>query len=178
MHIVSNLMVCAKYTQVLFLQCIVSASDHKQMLETQLLHYVVQIIARCSCFLYHTLFFQPWTSMDMETFMWLDTRLLSFCIDMNLLVYTYWFKEAFVSLSFLDCLWRERGQPYLLYIALAHMHVPLAPPLPPDTSANARHPVDAKVYADSLREMDSLVGAIKSASDDTDKDNTLIWFTG
>lgn len=73
---------------------------------------------------------------------------------------------------------RERGQPYLLYIALAHMHVPLAPPLPPDTSANARHPVDAKVYADSLREMDSLVGAIKSASDDTDKDNTLIWFTG
>ncbi|XP_029311793.1 arylsulfatase G [Cottoperca gobio] len=60
-------------------------------------------------------------------------------------------------------------QPYLLYIALAHMHVPLAPPLPPD---------DGKVYTASLREMDSLVGAVKSASDDTDKDNTLIWFTG
>ncbi|XP_041818277.1 arylsulfatase G isoform X1 [Chelmon rostratus] len=68
---------------------------------------------------------------------------------------------------------RERGQPYLLYMALAHMHVPLAPPLPPDASATTRRPED-KVYAASLREMDSLVGAVKSASDD----NTLIWFTG
>ncbi|KAK9530595.1 hypothetical protein VZT92_012086 [Zoarces viviparus] len=73
---------------------------------------------------------------------------------------------------------RERGQPYLLYIALAHMHVPLAPPLPPDASATTRRPGDAKVYAASLREMDGLVGAVKSASDATDKDNTLIWFTG
>ncbi|XP_029933463.1 arylsulfatase G [Myripristis murdjan] len=64
---------------------------------------------------------------------------------------------------------RERGQPYLLYIALAHMHVPLAPPLPLD---------DGRVYAASLREMDSLVGAVKTASDATDRDNTLIWFTG
>ncbi|XP_037610949.1 arylsulfatase G isoform X2 [Sebastes umbrosus] len=71
---------------------------------------------------------------------------------------------------------REQGQPYLLYIALAHMHVPLAPPLPPDASATATD--DGQVYAASLREMDSLVGAVKSASDDTDKDNTLIWFTG
>ncbi|TKS90005.1 Arylsulfatase G [Collichthys lucidus] len=73
---------------------------------------------------------------------------------------------------------RERGQPYLLYIALAHMHVPLAPPLPPDTSATASRPDDGKVYAASLREMDDLVGVVKSTSDDTDKDNTLIWFTG
>ncbi|XP_034049540.1 arylsulfatase G [Thalassophryne amazonica] len=65
---------------------------------------------------------------------------------------------------------RERGQPYLLYVALAHMHVPLAPPLPPQAPG--------KVYAASLREMDSLVGAIKSTSDETDRDNTLIWFTG
>ncbi|XP_034716176.1 arylsulfatase G-like [Etheostoma cragini] len=73
---------------------------------------------------------------------------------------------------------RERGQPYLLYMALAHMHVPLAPPRPPEVSASGRHPDDDEVYTASLREMDSLVGAVKSASDDTDKDNTLIWFTG
>eukprot|EP00064_Thunnus_orientalis_P014914 superscaffoldBa00002672_g14961 len=73
---------------------------------------------------------------------------------------------------------REREQPYLLYIALAHMHVPLAPPLPPDTPSIAHNPHDSRVYTASLREMDSLVGAVKSASDDTDKDNTLIWFTG
>ncbi|KAM8836853.1 arylsulfatase G isoform 3-T5 [Spinachia spinachia] len=64
---------------------------------------------------------------------------------------------------------RQRGQPYLLYVALAHMHVPLAPPL---------HPHSGDVYAASLREMDRLVGAVKSASDAADKDNTLILFTG
>ncbi|KAI3364974.1 hypothetical protein L3Q82_001137 [Scortum barcoo] len=73
---------------------------------------------------------------------------------------------------------KQRGQPYLLYIALAHMHVPLAPPLPPDASATARRPGDCQVYAASLREMDGLVGAVKRASDDADKGNTLIWFTG
>ncbi|XP_035001826.1 arylsulfatase G isoform X1 [Hippoglossus stenolepis] len=73
---------------------------------------------------------------------------------------------------------RERRQPYLLYMALAHMHVPLAPPLPPDTTTTANHPNDCTVYSASLREMDSLVGAVKSTSDDTDKNNTLIWFTG
>ncbi|XP_042363766.1 arylsulfatase G isoform X2 [Plectropomus leopardus] len=74
---------------------------------------------------------------------------------------------------------RERGRPYLLYMALAHMHVPLAPPLSPGASAAAtRRPDDDTVYSASLREMDSLVGAVKNASDDTDKDNTLIWFTG
>ncbi|XP_041829529.1 arylsulfatase G isoform X2 [Melanotaenia boesemani] len=72
---------------------------------------------------------------------------------------------------------RAQGQPYLLYIALAHMHVPLAPPLSSDLP-NAAHFPSEDVYAFSLREMDGLVGAVKSASDDTDKDNTLIWFTG
>ncbi|XP_039879203.1 arylsulfatase G isoform X2 [Simochromis diagramma] len=71
----------------------------------------------------------------------------------------------------------ERGQPYLLYIALAHMHVPLAPPLSPDAPTTDNHP-NSGVYAASLRELDSLVGAIKNASEATDRDNTLIWFTG
>uniref|UniRef100_A0A3B4WG13 Arylsulfatase G n=1 Tax=Seriola lalandi dorsalis TaxID=1841481 RepID=A0A3B4WG13_SERLL len=74
--------------------------------------------------------------------------------------------------------YNTRGKPYLLYIALAHMHVPLAPPLPPGAPAAAHHPNDGRVYSASLREMDGLVGAVKSASDDTDKNNTLIWFTG
>ncbi|KAM6963538.1 arylsulfatase G [Tautogolabrus adspersus] len=68
---------------------------------------------------------------------------------------------------------RERGQPYLLYLALAHMHVPLAPPPPQDATTT-----DRNLYSASLREMDNLVGAVKSAADETDKDNTLIWFTG
>lgn len=68
---------------------------------------------------------------------------------------------------------RERGQPYLLYMALAHMHVPLAP-----SPVTPYDPEEGGVYAASLREMDSLVGAIKSASDRTDRENTLIWFTG
>ncbi|XP_036936367.1 arylsulfatase G isoform X2 [Acanthopagrus latus] len=71
---------------------------------------------------------------------------------------------------------REQGQPYLLYVALAHMHVPLSPHLPPDFSATGVRPDE--VYAASLREMDDLVGAVKSASDDADKNNTLVWFTG
>lgn len=52
------------------------------------------------------------------------------------------------------------------------MHVPLAPPV----GASATN--DNKAYAASLKEMDSLVGAIKRISDETDRDNTLIWFTG
>lgn len=67
---------------------------------------------------------------------------------------------------------RERGQPFLLYVALAHMHVPLSPP------SYAPNPSEGGVYAASLREMDGLVGAIKNASDASDKENTLIWFTG
>lgn len=52
------------------------------------------------------------------------------------------------------------------------MHVPLAPPV----GASATN--DNKVYAASLQEMDGLVGAIKRISDETDRGNTLIWFTG
>ncbi|XP_028991200.1 arylsulfatase G [Betta splendens] len=73
---------------------------------------------------------------------------------------------------------RERGQPYLLYIALAHMHVPLSPPPPSEPSSATYHSHNGSVYTACLREMDSLVGAVKRASDDTEKDNTLIWFTG
>lgn len=108
---------------------------------------------------------------------WLDT-FLSFCLDINLFMSKYWSKETFTSISCLNCLCRKRGLPYLLYIALAHMHVPLAPPLSPDASAAAHHPDDSEVYTASLREMDSLVGAVKSISDVKDRDNTLIWFTG
>ncbi|XP_043959532.1 arylsulfatase G isoform X2 [Gambusia affinis] len=65
---------------------------------------------------------------------------------------------------------RARAQPYLLLVASAHMHVPLAP-------AVAELSGDA-VYAASLRELDGLVGALKAAADETDRGNTLIWFTG
>lgn len=64
---------------------------------------------------------------------------------------------------------RETGQPFLLYIALAHMHVPLAPS--PGDPLNSQH----STYAASLQEMDGLVGALKSAVEDSD---TLVWFTG
>uniref|UniRef100_A0A1A7XLP3 Arylsulfatase G n=1 Tax=Iconisemion striatum TaxID=60296 RepID=A0A1A7XLP3_9TELE len=72
---------------------------------------------------------------------------------------------------------RVRGQPYLLYVASAHMHVPLAPPLSAD-APTAAHRCRDGVYAASLQELDDLVGAIKTAADEADKDNTLIWFTG
>lgn len=72
---------------------------------------------------------------------------------------------------------RARGQPYLLYIAVAHMHVPLAPPLSPEAPSETCQHSDG-VYAASLRELDSLIGTIKAVSDDTDRENTLIWFTG
>ncbi|XP_077406165.1 arylsulfatase G-like isoform X2 [Vanacampus margaritifer] len=68
---------------------------------------------------------------------------------------------------------RERGQPYFLHLALAHMHVPLAPPLP--QTAAPHSPADGQAYAATLREMDGLVGSIRSASN---ADDTLIWFTG
>ncbi|XP_061912013.1 arylsulfatase G isoform X1 [Entelurus aequoreus] len=70
---------------------------------------------------------------------------------------------------------RERGQPYFLYIALSHMHVPLAPQSVPPETSTGHPPPDRQVYAASLREMDDLVGAIKSASYAGD---TFIWFTG
>lgn len=51
------------------------------------------------------------------------------------------------------------------------MHVPLSPAPCLDGSAK-------DVYESALREMDGLVGTIRRASDENDKGNTLIWFTG
>ncbi|KAK1331203.1 hypothetical protein QTO34_009152 [Cnephaeus nilssonii] len=59
------------------------------------------------------------------------------------------------------------GRPFLLYVGLAHMHVPLT-----------RTPLAADPYAAGLREMDSLVGQIKDTADRTAKGNTFLWFTG
>lgn len=63
----------------------------------------------------------------------------------------------------------ERKQPFLLYVALAHMHVPLT---------HGGLAEGEGVYAVTLQEMDRLVGAIKATSDLLDKENTLILFTG
>ena len=71
--------------------------------------------------------------------------------------------------------YRERKQPFLLYVALAHMHVPLAP----QGVAEGEGVTEGEgVYAATLREMDRLVGAIKATSDLLDKENNLILFTG
>nr|XP_005584834.2 arylsulfatase G [Macaca fascicularis]XP_005584835.2 arylsulfatase G [Macaca fascicularis]XP_045230441.1 arylsulfatase G [Macaca fascicularis]XP_045230442.1 arylsulfatase G [Macaca fascicularis] len=64
------------------------------------------------------------------------------------------------------------GRPFLLYVALAHMHVPL-----PVTQLPAA-PWDRRLYGAGLREMDGLVGQIKDKVDHTAKDNTFLWFTG
>ncbi|KAG9466626.1 hypothetical protein GDO78_016344 [Eleutherodactylus coqui] len=60
---------------------------------------------------------------------------------------------------------RYRGQPFLLYVALTHMHVPLSP---------AHVSPEHGPYEESLQEMDRLVGDIRACTDS----NTLIWFTG
>ncbi|GAB1297006.1 Arylsulfatase G [Apodemus speciosus] len=64
------------------------------------------------------------------------------------------------------------GRPFLLYMGLAHMHVPLSvtPPL--------AQPQSQRLYRASLREMDSLVGQIKDKVDHVARENTLLWFTG
>ncbi|XP_066242761.1 arylsulfatase G isoform X3 [Saccopteryx leptura] len=64
------------------------------------------------------------------------------------------------------------GRPFLLYLGLAHMHVPLTRTWQ-SADPQSRHP-----YAADLREMDSLVGRIKDIVDHTAKENTFIWFTG
>ncbi|NXY51235.1 ARSG Arylsulfatase, partial [Ceuthmochares aereus] len=64
----------------------------------------------------------------------------------------------------------DSGRPFFLYLALAHMHVPLEVPLP-DTS-------DRGIYGASLSEMDALVGQIKRVADSHGKGNTLLWFAG
>ncbi|XP_062859177.1 arylsulfatase G [Trichomycterus rosablanca] len=66
---------------------------------------------------------------------------------------------------------RNRGQPFLLYVALAHMHVPLFHQRCLNVTAE-------DVYAASLSDMDSLVGSIKLSAEAAGMENTLIWFTG
>uniref|UniRef100_U3JIG2 Arylsulfatase G n=1 Tax=Ficedula albicollis TaxID=59894 RepID=U3JIG2_FICAL len=64
----------------------------------------------------------------------------------------------------------DSGRPFFLYLALAHMHVPLTPPVPPAPGRG--------VYGASLGEMDALVGRIKEVADSLGKGSTLLWFTG
>ncbi|XP_015501235.1 arylsulfatase G isoform X1 [Parus major] len=64
----------------------------------------------------------------------------------------------------------DSGRPFFLYLALAHMHVPLTPPLPPAPGRS--------IYGASLSEMDALVGRIKEVADSLGKGSTLLWFTG
>ncbi|NXT66251.1 ARSG Arylsulfatase, partial [Chaetops frenatus] len=64
----------------------------------------------------------------------------------------------------------DSGRPFFLYLALAHMHVPLTPPLPPSPGRG--------IYGASLSEMDALVGRVKEAADSLGKGSTLLWFTG
>lgn len=62
-------------------------------------------------------------------------------------------------------------QPFLLYVALAHMHVPLFHN--PFLNVTTQDP-----YTASLSDMDSLVGTIMQAVSTEQLENTLIWFTG
>ncbi|XP_027374978.1 arylsulfatase G isoform X5 [Bos indicus x Bos taurus] len=64
------------------------------------------------------------------------------------------------------------GRPFLLYVGLAHMHVPLAG-TPPSAG-----PRGQRLYSAGLREMDHLVGRIKDTVDLVGKNNTFLWFTG
>ncbi|XP_012893353.1 PREDICTED: arylsulfatase G isoform X2 [Dipodomys ordii] len=64
------------------------------------------------------------------------------------------------------------GRPFLLYLGLAHMHVPL-PEIQPSVNPGSQTP-----YRAALREMDHLVGQIKDKVDHTAKENTFLWFTG
>ncbi|KAM9296638.1 arylsulfatase G [Gastrophryne carolinensis] len=57
---------------------------------------------------------------------------------------------------------RLQGRPLFLYVALAHMHVPLS--VAPSSAP----------YAEALQEMDWLIGKIVAQANR----NTLIWFTG
>ncbi|NP_001352290.1 arylsulfatase G isoform X1 [Danio rerio] len=64
-----------------------------------------------------------------------------------------------------------KKQPFLLYVALAHMHVPLFH----NTFLNV---TTEDPYTASLSDMDSLVGNIVQALITEQLENTLIWFTG
>ncbi|KAM8945718.1 LOW QUALITY PROTEIN: arylsulfatase G [Pelodytes ibericus] len=64
---------------------------------------------------------------------------------------------------------KNHGQPYFLYVALAHMHVPLSIP---------HAPCKQMPYANSLLEMDSMIDQIRAEAYSSGERNTLIWFTG
>uniref|UniRef100_A0A4X2KXN3 Arylsulfatase G n=1 Tax=Vombatus ursinus TaxID=29139 RepID=A0A4X2KXN3_VOMUR len=66
----------------------------------------------------------------------------------------------------------DSGRPFFLYLALTHMHVPLTVT---HWSADLS---GQRLYRESLREMDNLVGRIKDKVDSTVKENTFLWFTG
>ncbi|XP_036609997.1 arylsulfatase G isoform X2 [Trichosurus vulpecula] len=66
----------------------------------------------------------------------------------------------------------DSSQPFFLYLALTHMHVPLT------VTRQSADLSGQRLYGESLREMDSLVGRIKDKVDSTVKENTFLWFTG
>ncbi|NXK49655.1 ARSG Arylsulfatase, partial [Chauna torquata] len=83
----------------------------------------------------------------------------------NLSSLTEWYAEA--AARFIQQA-SDSGHPFFLYLALAHMHVPLeVTPLP-----------GRGIYGAALREMDALVGRIKRLADRHGRGNTLLWFTG
>ncbi|KAM5273362.1 arylsulfatase G [Ctenodactylus gundi] len=67
---------------------------------------------------------------------------------------------------------RASKRPFLLYVALAHMHVPIS------VTQSLANPWGQRPYRAGLREMDSLVGQIKDKVDHTAKGHTFLWFTG
>ncbi|XP_039181306.1 arylsulfatase G isoform X2 [Crotalus tigris] len=66
----------------------------------------------------------------------------------------------------------QKGLPFFLYLALAHMHVPLVLSETP-WNQSCQDP-----YGTYLKEMDALVGQVKDAVDSTAKEDTFLWFTG
>ncbi|XP_077969809.1 arylsulfatase G-like [Styela clava] len=68
----------------------------------------------------------------------------------------------------------QGDEPFFLYVAFAHMHVPHA------HAPRFTNSTDVKtVYADTLHEMDDVIGRILSTLHEGGKeDNTMIWFTG
>nr|XP_020646956.1 arylsulfatase G isoform X3 [Pogona vitticeps] len=65
----------------------------------------------------------------------------------------------------------QKSRPFLLYLALAHMHVPLVSPKSPQRLPHQ------DPYGANLQEMDALVGRIKDKIDSM-KEDTFLWFTG
>ncbi|XP_042623482.1 arylsulfatase G-like isoform X1 [Cyprinus carpio] len=65
----------------------------------------------------------------------------------------------------------SKKQPFLLYVALAHMHVPLF-------HNSFLNVTTQDPFTASLSDMDSLVGTIMQTVSTEQLENTLIWFTG